>query len=270
VTELLVEICVVEGWFSSPDDAREAAERWAARFLTRLRGVLSESNRLGRFCLHDFNSSSDYMVQGCAFIEMGVDTSQLQEAKRRRAAIGDYVVAINNVSPDEFEGMCRGMLAELGVDDPVVTPHSADEGIDFYGRLRLEGRIETVTALPGIYRSLAVWMVGQAKHYDAMQSGTPDIRAIVGAVQLARGKAYGSATDKYPDLKLRVCDPIFYLFFTTGEISSAGWRLLDQSGVIGMDGQMVAAFLADHGVGRVENQFDAGDFDRWLARHRAQ
>ena len=140
VTDLPVEICVAEAWFSSLDEAREAAERWKARFLARLRSELSESNRLGRFCLRDFNSSSDYMVQGCAFIEVGVDTAQLQEAKRRRATIGDYVAAITKVSPDDFEAMCRGMLAELGVDDPVVTPHLADEGIDFYGRLKLEGR----------------------------------------------------------------------------------------------------------------------------------
>jgi hypothetical protein len=207
------------------------------------------------------------MVQGCAFVEAGVDPPEVQDAKRRRAAIGDYVGAISAVSPDEFEAMCRGMLAELGVEDPVVTPHSADEGIDFYGRLALEGRIEKLPSLPGIYRRLAVWMVGQAKHYDAMQSGTPDIRAIVGAVHLARGKAYGSTTDKYPELELRVCDPIFYLFFTTGEISSAGWRLLDQSGVIGMDGQMVAAFLADHGVGRLNDRFDGGAFDQWVRGH---
>jgi hypothetical protein len=208
------------------------------------------------------------MVQGSSFIEVGVDSEQVQEAKRHRSAFPKYLVAIQNVSAGDFEAMCRGMLAALGVEEPVVTPHSADEGIDFYGRLSLQGNLEHVAALPGIYRRLRVWMVGQAKHYRAMQSGTPDIRAIVGAVDLVRGKAYGSSTDKYPDLDIRVCDPVFYLFFTTGSISSDGWRLLEQSGVVGMDGQMVAAFLADHGIGRVANDLNAAEFERWIGRFR--
>jgi hypothetical protein len=208
------------------------------------------------------------MVQGSAFIEVGVDTPDVQDAKRRRSAFAAYVTAVEGISPADFEAMCRGMLAALGVEKPVVTPHSADEGIDFYGRLKLEGNLKIVHALPGIYRRLSVWMVGQAKHYQAMQGGTPDIRAVVGAIDLARGRAFGSATGKYPDLDIRVCDPVFYLFFTSGSISSDGWQLLEQSGVIGMDGPMVAAFLADHDVGRLGDDFDLAEFELWLASFR--
>jgi hypothetical protein len=265
--EVLVEIAVVEAWFDSRDEAQEAAERWEKAFLARLRDMLSDRNRLGRFCLHDFNSSSEYMVQGCAFIEVGVDPPQLQEAKQRRGAFAEYVSAIQGVTPDDFEAVCRGILAELGVEDPVVTRHSADEGIDFYGRLKLEGNLRRVSALPGIYRRLAVWMVGQAKHYDALQGGTPDIRAVVGAVDLARGKAFGSADDQYPDLDIRACDPVFYLFFTTGSISANGWRLLESSGVIAMDGEMVSAFLADHGVGWSQDAFDEDAFTAWVQQY---
>jgi hypothetical protein len=266
--DLLVEIAVDSSWFPSRAEAEEAAERWEKAFLARLRDLLSERNRLGRFCLHDFNSSSEYMVQGCAFIEAGVDPLEVQEAKKRRGAFAEYVVAIQNVTPDDFEAACRGMLAELGVETPVVTRHSADEGIDFYGRLKLEGNVKRVSALPGFYRRLAVWIVGQAKHYDAVQGGTPDIRAVVGSVNLARGKAYGSAGDQFPDLDIRVCDPVFYLFFTTGSISTNGWRLLESSGVIAMDGEMVATFLADHQVGWSNDAFDAAAFDAWVAQHR--
>lgn len=265
--DVLFEIAVAETWFGSGDEAQEAAERWEKAFLTRLRDILSERNRLGRFCLHDFNSSSDYMVQGCAFIEVGVDPQEVQEAKKRRGAFTEYVSAIQAVSPDGFEAVCRGILAELGVEDPVVTRHSADEGIDFYGRLQFEGNLSRVGTLPGIYRRLAVWMVGQAKHYDAVQGGTPDIRAVVGAVDLARGKAFGSADDQYPDLDIRVCDPVLYLFFTTGSISANGWRLLESSGVIAMDGEMVAAFLADHGVGWSDDAFDEKAFTAWVTQY---
>lgn len=266
--EVLVEIAVDQAWFGSLAEAQEAAERWEKAFLARLRDLRSDRNRLGRFCLHDFNTSSNYMLQGCAFVEVGVDPPEVQEAKKRRGAFAEYVAAIQGVMPDDFEAACRGILAELGVEDPVVTRHSADEGIDFYGRLQLEGNLKRVSALPGIYRRLAVWMVGQAKHYDAVQGGTPDIRAVVGSVNLARGKAYGSAEDQYPDLDIRVCDPVFYLFFTTGSISANGWRLLENSGVIAMDGAMVAAFLADHQVGWSEDAFDADAFEAWLQQYR--
>lgn len=266
--DVLVDIAVMEAWFGSRAEAQEAAERWEKAFLVRLRDLLSERNRLGRFSLHDFNSSSTYMVQGSAFVEVGVDMPEVQEAKKRRGAFADYVAAIQGVTPDDFEAACRGMLAELGVEDPVVTRHSSDEGIDFYGRLKLEGTLKRVGALPGIYRRLGVWMVGQAKHYDAVQGGTPDIRAAVGSVDLARGKAFGSAQDQYPDLDIHVCDPVFYLFFTTGSISTNGWKLLESSGVIAMDGEMVAAFLADHRVAWSNDSFDADAFEAWLQRYR--
>jgi hypothetical protein len=265
--EVLVKIAEAEDWFCSRAEAQEAAERWEGAFLHRLREMLSERNRLGRFCLHALNSSSPYMVQGCAFIEASVDPLDVQEAKKRLGAFAEYVSAIQAITPDDFEAVCRGMLVELGVDDAIVTRHSADEGIDFYGRLELEGNLKRVGALPGIYRRLAVWMVGQAKHYDSVQGGTPDIRAVVGAVDLARGNAFGSANDQYSDLDIRVCDPIFYLFFTTGSISANGWHLLERSGVIAMDGEMVAAFLADRGVGWQQDAFDADAFRAWVEQH---
>jgi hypothetical protein len=68
----------------------------------------------------------------------------------------------------------------------------------------------------------------------------------------------------YDNLDIRLCDPIFYLFFTTGTISPPGWRLLARSGVVGMDGEMVAAFLCDRDVGLVDDEFDIGAFATWL------
>ncbi len=106
-------------------------------------------------------------------------------------------------------------------------------------------------------------MVGQAKHYKKTQAATPDIRAVVGSVDLARARAF-ARSDSFADLEIRVCDPVLYLLFTTGTISSDGWSLLDSSGVIGMDGMMVAAFLADHGIGRSEEEFDSTAFAEWV------
>ncbi len=267
VIEWLTYICIDQGWFSSNADAREAAERWEGRFLSLLQEELSELNRVGRFSQYSFNSSSEYMLQGACFIEPR-DPDDIKKAKTRRAQFGDYALALSELTPEEFEAMCVGILDQIGVNEPQLTPYSADEGIDFYGRLQLEEHILLEDRFPSVQRQLSAWMVGQAKHYKLSQVSTFDIRELVGSVELAKGGAYSSVDPKYPDLNIKVCDPVFYLFFTTGRISSNSWRLLDHSGVVGMDGEMVAAFLADRGVGTANEGFDSELFIAWLTQYR--
>lgn len=76
--------------------------------------------------------------------------------------------------------------------------------------------------------------------------------------------------EKYPDLRIRVADPVFMLFFTTGRISTDGWQLVQKSGFVAMDGEILATFPADHGVAIIEEQ-DARRFSRdslfvWLGK----
>ena len=82
---------------------------------------------------------------------------------------------------------------------------------------------------------------------------------------VSKAQAYGSGDEKYGDLNIRACDPVFFLFFTTGRMTTNSWTLLDRSGVIGMDGEMVAAFLADHGIGLLDGKFDKEKFKIWLS-----
>lgn len=261
--ELLVAISLKKGWHTSDDLAREAAAGWEARFLSRLRDEHAEYASRGRFVVYAFNSSSPEYIQGCAYVEPS-DDDDTKKAKQLRAVFDDYVTAIAGLTPRDFETLCKGILALWEVEDPQVSQYSGDEGIDFYGRLRLERHLASDKPFPGVERQLTVWMVGQAKHYKKGKVSTPEIRDLVGAVALARAHAFGGAGDKYEDLHLRVCDPVFYLFFTTGPMSLDTWRLLDRSGVIGMDGQMLAAFLADHGVGIKGDVFDADTFATWI------
>jgi hypothetical protein len=83
---------------------------------------------------------------------------------------------------------------------------------------------------------------------------------------LARGRAFSTTHAPYTDLAVRVCDPVFFLFFTTGRISSQGWKLLLNSGVVGMDGGMVAALLAESGVGVASDKFDDTLLKNWVHR----
>jgi len=121
-------------------------------------------------------------------------------------------------------------------------------------------------ALPGFYTTLSVWLVGQAKHYKETKVATPDIRELVGSVELARARAFAKPAS-LPNLEMRLCDPVFYLFFTTGKISRDGWALMKASGVVGMDGAMIAAFLADHDVGCSGGTFAASLFEAWVVSY---
>jgi restriction endonuclease Mrr len=108
-------------------------------------------------------------------------------------------------------------------------------------------------------------VVGQAKHYLSTRSGTPEIRDLAGAISLGRAGAYGGVESAFHDMHIRVADPVFALFVTTGSISSNGWRLLERSGIIGVDGEMVAAFLADRGIGPDNADLDKAVFCEWLS-----
>lgn len=156
------------------------------------------------------------------------------------------------------------MLHTIGLDEPKITQYATDEGIDFYGKLNLKRFVFADAFFPGIQHQLSMWMIGQAKHYNKGKVSTPEIRDLVGAIELARGKAFGATGERYADLNLRVCDPVFYLFFTTGRMSANTWRLLDRSGVAGMDGDMVASLLADQAIGTQDEAFDAHLLIEWI------
>lgn len=262
--ELIIEICVGEGWGVNASAAAEKAEAWEERFLTQLRWNYNELTKAGRPCGYAFNSSSDYMIQGYAYLE-GDEDELIREAKIRRGRMASYSDALRTLTPRQFEEACHKMLQELGATNPTLTKASGDEGIDFYGRMSVGAAGTVDNLLPGINAILNVWLVGQAKHYVEGHAATPDIRELVGSVVLARSTVYSNVSgEMYSNLAIRVCDPIFYLFFTTGTISPPGWRLLERSGVVGMDGQMVAAFLSARKIGVVDDNFDYDAFAEWL------
>jgi hypothetical protein len=251
-----------KAWIGNAASARERAEGWADAFLRYLRQELDALNRLGRYSPFAFNSSADYKVQGAAFVEPA-DSGNLQEQKRRRARFGEYVTALRALTPRQFECLCAGLLSVLNVEDLNVTAYSKDRGVDFYCRLPLERHIFGNDLYPSWKRQLRIWMVGQAKHYVDNVVSTPEIAKLVGSVKLLSG----STADRshFPKLIVRSCDPVFLLFFTTGRLSSESWNLLDESGVVGMDGEMLAAFLADREIGCSTVGFEMTVFETWIA-----
>src|SRR5207249_2840165 len=110
--------------------------------------------------------------------------------KQRRLRFVDYYHTLDDLSPNQFEFLCAKVIGLLGVENPTVTRRSADEGVDFYGLLSLGSMFFPRDLTQTIQKQLSIWLVGQAKHYKSIQSGTSEIRDLVGAITLARGEAF--------------------------------------------------------------------------------
>lgn len=115
-----------------------------------------------------------------------------------------------------------------------------------------------------VHKQLFVWLIGQAKHYVKQSVGTKDIRELVGSVELAKRGAYASSQMPHTGLEIRQADPVCCILLTTGVLTSDSWALLRRSGVIGMDGEMIAAFLADKEAGQDGQGFELDTFVEWL------
>jgi hypothetical protein len=247
-------------------DADEKASVWMEEIRLHLDRHLADCLQLGRQPRYAFNSSSGYMIQGACFVEP-LDSPQVRAQKLNRRHWQDYHEALRQLDPRQFEVLCAKVLGLLGVPDPRLTPYQKDQGIDFYGRLSVGDLVGHGAVFPTFETKLVVWLIGQAKHFLHSQVATPDIRELVGSATLGRVRAFVHR-DAFPDMSIRVCDPVVMLFFTTGQISSDGWSLCNVSGVAAMDGEMLAAFLADKGIGIHTDEgvgrFDLDVFNRWL------
>jgi hypothetical protein len=260
--ELLTSIVETEKWVGNAGSARERAEIWDEKFRTYLRDDLSELNRLGRHCFFAFNSSSETMLQGAAFIESN-DSASLKSEKTRRQLFRSYIEALRQLSARQLELVCAGLLNLAGAKFPTVTQYSADRGVDFFGQLGLGAFFLADETFPGWQKQMEAWMVGQAKHYVDGTVSTPALRDLIGSVSMLRSpKADRRA---YPNLIIRTCDSVFHILVTTGRLSSEVWREIDNHGAIGIDGEMLAAFLAARGVASSNNSFDGPKFIEWLS-----
>jgi hypothetical protein len=250
-------------WEYRPEDKASIWEPRVKAILIQHWNKCFEGGKQPRFA---FNSISSYKVQGACFLEP-CDSLEVKEQKLRRIRWLDYFQYLRFLSPVSFEVLCVRVLGLLGVPKPSHTPYRADQGIDFFGRMSIGDLTGHGPLFPVFESNLVVWLVGQAKHYLHSKVSTPDIRALVGSTMLGRSRVFPK-DGTLEELKIRACDPVVMLFFTTGELSVDGWLLCRNAGVAAMDGEMLASFLADKEVGlskdNGEPQFDQEAFVQWL------
>ena len=255
---LLTRIINHQGWASGAEARNQAAE-WLARFSAKAIKIHNDAAEQRRFITFTFSPASSSHIQGSCYC-LPVDGDQVRADKRKRANAVPMLEAVRQLSHRDFEFLCGLVLAKFGVDAPNVSQGSGDQGVDFYGHAGF-GELISKTALPGsVEEPIKVWIIGQAKRYRETKVSTSDLRELVGAVELSRAKVHSAADDPLKNLKVRLCDPIFYMLVTSGEFTAGSRNLIERSGIIAMDGMQLCQFLADHGAGGGSSGFDLQAF----------
>lgn len=156
-------------------------------------------------------------------------------------------------------------LKELGCTHSEVTQLSSDQGVDFIGQFNL-GKFQ---GLPnGFYKlihDIELFIVGQAKHYPSTRLGPTIIREVLGSVQLAKHELFYSSNSPLENFNIKPYSPVMTMIFTTGEFTKNAESLAEKTGTIIKNGQQLATFLTERGIGIDENSnFSKDLFQKWL------
>lgn len=241
----IAEIALAAAWADNMNSAQEIVEPHLDAVRTRLLHIRDAAESGGHTWHVELYGSEYEWVRGASFHDKSLDPGE-QDVRARRADIDAVLTELRKLTPADFERACTQVIALLGCRDPRTSPLRDDGGIDFYGQLALQGRLSTRLPLGGIDARTNVWLIGQAKHYPRRSIQTSVVRELVGSVELARTKG---AIHEWAGLQLRPFDATVLLIFTTGWFSSGSVSLLAQSGVLSMNGEQLATFLCDAGVG---------------------
>ena len=214
-------------------------------------------------------SKAEHLIAGYCYIYPS-DSVGVVTAKRGRLNIEPLVQEIKSLTFQEFEKFGACVLRELGAKKVKVTPHSDDQGIDFYGTLSLGQNSFLPSPFGQLAHDVMLMFAGQAKHYPTKPIGPELLRELVGAVSLARYKVFTIGEDLFEDdIKLLPLNPLVTMFFTTGRFTSGAWELAQKSGIIARSGEQLAIFLADKNVGMYDDggktKFDKTRFHDWLS-----
>lgn len=235
-------------WETEPEiRAFELADQYAARVRKRLLQIYCQMVAEGVDPWFEFNSVSPDHVQGPCFIEP-CDSELVRSAKAKRLHADPMRSILESLSFEEFEILCAAVASLLGARDFRRTRQSRDQGIDFFARLHLSDYELSGFPFLRFQHNLSVWLVGQAKHYPNGKVSTPEIRNLVGSINLARFKEYASTTELLSEMPIRSCDPVFVVFLTTGTFTRDARQLAENSGVITKDITALANLLADKAI----------------------
>jgi len=248
--------------------AAEQAEKFVGRVALGIADREASISATGGAPILRLVGSTNEIVVGFCYAMAG-ESSELTVLRKRRSHASSILERLRHLTFQEFERFGARFLKEIGARVGKVTPHSNDQGIDFFGEFSL-GQLHDA---PGAFLMLAndvrLLFAGQAKHYPDRKIKPDTIRELIGAMTLARTKTHSTdGVDIFGDLNVRPFSPVLALIFTTGYFTGGALRLAEAAGVIAKTGHQLAVFLADRGVGLIHDgdvaKFDEDAFSSWL------
>ena len=228
-----------------------------------------EREDMGEIAVVHLRGADDEVVSGSSHV-FADDSEQIKRAKLNRVYAGEIHAYVRSLTFNQFERFGRSVIRELGSTTAKVTPHSDDQGIDFYGDISVGGLVGADPAILKLMHETKMILVGQAKHYPNSVVGPAIVRELVGALSLSRTYTYSRTDiDLLNEVHLCPFSPLLALIFTTGSFSKGARHLAKRAGLIAFSGWQLAVFLADKGIGLVSEsgstKFDQPSFDAWLA-----
>jgi hypothetical protein len=262
ILELLEE--QLTSYFGLPGiRAAEEAERLQKAIRKLIEQNRAEAEAAGSMPTIVISGDNDRAICGSCWIE-SYDGEDVRAAKQRRLHVDPVYRAIQGLSFNDFERFGACILRELGASSVHVTPHSNDQGIDFYGVLSLADLGTVPAPFSQLARDVTLRFAGQAKHYPRAALGPAVIRELVGSLLLARHGVHTSTLDPFENLHLLALHPLIGLVFTTGRFTSGALKIASEVGLIARSGEQLSVFLADRGVGYIAGAFVEAEFRRWL------
>lgn len=197
------------------------------------------------------------------------DSPLMARVRQVAPKVGRVLQRLRNLTPDEFELLCKRVLDLMKGQETVKTQRSGDGGVDFGGWLQFPASFVGNEDDRFFQSGFRMLVVGQAKRYDPQNTiGVAYVRELVGSAMIFFYDQLAPWQSKFTISGLTLSTPILPLLMTTGTISSGALDLAKKCGVVTKDGSDVALFLAVEGVANSATvpsyAFDETLFNQWL------
>ncbi len=265
----IIEQVFLDGGFSAAA-AAEQVDQIKKKVAAEINKRRDDRNEAGEIATIYTRGENDEIIYGSSYV-FSDDSDEIKQSKLNRVFVSEIQEFIRGLSFSQFESLGRCVLNELGCKTANITTHTGDQGIDFYGELTVGGLLGTDKAILKLMHETRMIIVGQAKHYPTLKIGPNIVRELVGSLSLARTYTFSKEKiDLLNDVQLRPFSPVLALLFSTGSFTKGAQNLAKRAGLIVFSGWQLAVFLADRGVGLVNEKgsrkFDQDAFIAWLKR----
>jgi hypothetical protein len=166
--------------------------------------------------------------------------------------------ALHDITPRQFELICREVLRLAGCKGITVTRSSKDDGVDAMAELSMRGVLREGTAVHRMAGDVSFFVYLQAKaHQEGNPAGPDEIYETQGSLSALRnGFADQTISEELRNAMLladyRTADPVLVVFATTSRLTAGASAKAADLGVLTLDGEQIAQLLIEHeyGVGQ--------------------